>query len=115
MLLQVIGNGMQINGVGAEGLNLIRPHTDDMVVRMHVNGGSMRMNHLRSWNGLGSRRCRGRLDVYLPNPRLGLANPPMPLAARTLAGVVLAHGTNTLLRGRATCHKHKVGRGQEVG
>ncbi len=96
MLLQVIGNGMQINGVGAEGPNLIRPHTDNMVVRMHVNGGSMRINHLRSWNALYCSRFGGCLGAYLLNPSLHLANPPMHLATRTLAGLALAHATNTL-------------------
>src|SRR5712691_10388648 len=114
MLLQVIGNGMQINSVGTEGLYLIRPNTDNVVVRMHINGRSMRINHLRSWNGLGVSRCRACLGGYLPNPCLGLANPPMPLAARTFPRLLaLAHGTNTLVRGRVSCQKHKVGRGQE--
>src|SRR5712692_4686493 len=107
MLPQVIDNSMQINRVGTEGPYLIRTHTDNMVVRMHVNGGSMRMNHLWSGNGLG--RSRGCLEAYLPDPPLRLANLPMPLAAWTLAGLALAHGTNTLVRRRATCPKHKVG------
>ena len=105
---------MQINGVGAEGLNLIRPHTDNMVVRMHVDGRSMKINHLGSWNWLGGSRCGGWLDGYLPNPRLGFANPPMLLATGTLTALALTHGTNTLARERANCHQDMVSRGQEV-
>src|SRR5437868_1320483 len=87
----MIRNGMQINRVGTEGAYLIRTHTDNMVVRMHVNGGSVRILHFRSRNGLRRSRSCGCLGAYFRNPRLRLANPPMLFAARTLAGLALAH------------------------
>ena len=64
MLSQVIDQGVQIHRVGTEGLYLIRPHTDNMVVRMHVDGGRMRMHHLRSGYGLRHRRG-GREDAVV--------------------------------------------------
>src|SRR5690349_16392710 len=84
-----------------------------MVVRMHVNGGSVRVFHLHTCNGLRRSCGGGCLVAYFLSPWLRLANAPMGLAAGTFAGLALAQGTNTLVRGRATGRQHQAGRGQE--
>ena len=70
-LSQMVGDGVQVGGVGAEGTDLPRPDADDVVVGVDVDAGGVRVLH---------RECRG--VVPIDGIRVGRARLGFQLAAR---------------------------------